>query len=138
MAKLGATSREIAQALDVNETTLWRWSHQNQKFSNALKVGKDEADERVVQSLYRSATGYSFDSEKIFQQGGKVIRAPFVEHVPPHPTSCIFWLKNRRPDVWRDRQEHDLSVTLTDAEQLGQARERAKVRERLPAIEMRH
>ena len=33
--------------------------------------------------------------------------APYVEHVPPDVTACIFWMKNRMPEHWRDVQNVD-------------------------------
>ena len=53
--------------------------------------------------LYERANGYSYDAVKIFcSRDGEIIEAPYVEHVPPDVTACIFWLKNRRPQDWRD------------------------------------
>lgn len=105
LAELGATDREVADFFDVDERTLNRWKHQHEEFCQSLKVGKVAADERVEQSLYRKAVGYTFDSEKVFQHQGEVVRAKTVEHVPPDTTAAIFWLKNRKPDEWRDRQQ---------------------------------
>lgn len=114
LCELGATDREVASFFKVAESTLYLWKHAHPSFSEALKVGKDVADERVVQSLYRKATGYTFDSEKIFCTDGIVTRAAIVEHVPPSDTAAIFWLKNRRKDEWRDKQdiEHSGGVTV--------------------------
>src|SRR3546814_5222390 len=55
------------------------------------------------------AVGYTFESEKIFCHDGVVTRAPTVEHVPPSTTAQIFWLKNRRRDLWRDRIDSELT-----------------------------
>lgn len=106
LAALGATDREVAEFFDVEERTLHRWKHTVPEFCQSLKVGKDCADERVEQSLYRRAVGYSHDAVKIFMPAGadKPVYAPFVEHVAPDTTAAIFWLKNRRKDEWRDRQ----------------------------------
>jgi hypothetical protein len=46
-------------------------------------------------------------SEKVFQFQGQIIRAETKEHVPPDTTAGIFWLKNRRPEAWRERQQHE-------------------------------
>lgn len=104
LALLGATDRDIADFFEIDERTLYRWKHENAEFCQALKVGKEESDNRVEQSLYRRATGYSHDAVKIFMPAGakEPIYAPFVEHHPPDTTAAIFWLKNRRPDAWRD------------------------------------
>lgn len=120
LCRLGATDIEIADFFAVNVATLYRWKNDHPAFCEALKEGKAEADARVVDSLYHRAVGYSFDSEKVFQFQGKVIRAPVREHVPPDTTACIFWLKNRQAADWRDKQEHDHRflgpAEMTDAE----------------------
>ena len=110
LARLGATDREVAEFFDVAESTIYLWKHKHEEFSEALKIGKEFADNRVKQSLYRKAVGYSFDSEKLFCYEGEVIRAETVEHVPPSDTAAIFWLKNRCPEEWRDRHEFDTRV----------------------------
>lgn len=103
LCELGATDIEIADFFEVSDRTIYRWQIKYPEFCQALKSGKSAADERVERSLYHKATGYTFESEKIFQHQGEIVRAAFREHVPPDTTSMIFWLKNRRPDQWRDR-----------------------------------
>lgn len=107
LCKLGATDIELADFFRVERTTIWRWSQQHEEFCNALKVGKTAYDDRVERSLFAKATGYTFDAEKIMQYEGEVIRVPYREHVPPDTTAAIFWLKNRRPDLWRDRVQNE-------------------------------
>lgn len=109
LSRLGATDREIAEFFEVTERTLYRWQHSYPEFCHALKVGKEPADDRVEKSLYRRATGYSFDAVKIFMPSGakEPVHAPYVEHVPPDTTACIFWLKNRRPAAWREKPNGD-------------------------------
>ncbi|HKI60714.1 MAG TPA: hypothetical protein VKA31_00325 [Mariprofundaceae bacterium] len=109
MCELGATDREIAEALGIAEPTLHGWRAKHVEFSEALKAGKTPADDRVERSLYHKAVGYTFASEKVFQFQGEIVRAKTVEHVPPSDTAAIFWLKNRRKDEWRDRTDHEHS-----------------------------
>jgi hypothetical protein len=120
LCKLGATDIELADFFEVSDRTIYRWQAQYPEFCQALKAGKDHADERVERSLFHKATGYSYDSEKIFQYEGQVVRAPIREHVPPDTTAMIFWLKNRRPEQWRDKTEHVVTHksagTMTDDE----------------------
>lgn len=82
-----------------------RWKVDFPRFCQATKTGKEAADERVINSLYHRANGYSFDAVKIFMPAGAAepVYAPYTEHVPPDTTAAIFWLKNRRPKEWRDR-----------------------------------
>lgn len=104
LCELGATDIEIADFFDVSDRTVYRWQLKYPEFCQALKAGKQAADDRVERSLYHKATGYTFESEKIFQHQGEIVRASTREHVAPDTTSMIFWLKNRRPEQWRDRQ----------------------------------
>ncbi|HIE0523799.1 TPA: terminase [Stenotrophomonas maltophilia] len=105
LCRLGATDKEIAAFFGVRESTLNNWKLRHPSFVESLKRGKDEVDALVEQSLFRRAMGYSHQSEKVFQYQGAIVRAKTVEHYPPDTTACIFWLKNRQPDSWRDRRE---------------------------------
>lgn len=110
LASLGATDREAAEFFDVNEATIHRWKHEHQDFCEALKVGKETADARVEQSLYRRALGYSHDAVKIaVNAAGEVTEVPFTEHYAPDTTAAIFWLKNRKPHEWRDVKAQEIS-----------------------------
>ncbi len=111
LCRLGATDAEIAEFFDVSDRTIYRWKSAHEDFCQALKAGKAEADERVERSLYHKAVGYTFDSEKVFQHQGEVVRAPVKEHVPPSDTAAIFWLKNRRPEQWRDKSHTTIDTS---------------------------
>jgi hypothetical protein len=73
-------------------------------FLAAIKTPKEIADKRVERSLYERATGYTYESVKIFcnTKTGEVTQVPYTEHFPPDPTAMIFWLKNRDKEHWRD------------------------------------
>jgi hypothetical protein len=112
LCSLGATDVDLADFFGVSDRTIYRWAAKHEEFCQALKAGKDVADERVVRSLYHKAVGYTFDSEKVFNNNGVITRAKSREHVPPDTTAGIFWLKNRRRGEWRDKQ--DLEHTGAD------------------------
>lgn len=105
LCERGATDAEVADSLGINAATLYRWKGEHSEFCEALKAGKAVADDRVEMSLYHKAIGYTFDSEKVFQFQGVIVRTDTKEHVPPDTTAAIFWLKNRRPDQWREKSE---------------------------------
>lgn len=129
---------ELADFFELNVLTIHRWKVEHPAFCNAIKDGKDQADRRVVRRLYERAMGYSHPDVHISNFQGRVTRTPIVKHYPPDPTSCIFWLKNRRPEEWRERVEHSGSILLTNAEDLQMAQQRAKQREPMPPPEARH
>lgn len=112
---LGATDVELADFFGIHVATLYRWKIEFPKFCEAIKSAKDVADERVERSLYQRAIGYTFESEKVFQFQGAIVRAATREHVPPDTTAMIFWLKNRRSADWRDKRELDLTAGALDS-----------------------
>jgi hypothetical protein len=114
---LGATDKNIADALGVCETTINGWKNKHVEFSEALKEGKAETDAKVEHSLYERAMGYSCPEEKVFCIQGEVITHQSRKHYPPETTACIFWLKNRRADEWRDQRNVDINI-LTDEERV--------------------
>jgi hypothetical protein len=121
----GATDEEVAAALGVSARTLYRWQAKHPEFSQALKVGKEAPDERTVRSLYQKATGFYFVEQQAFKVkevtyvDGKRCEAERIEvaeverYQPPDTTACIFWLKNRDPGNWRDKQEHEHRGSVT-------------------------
>lgn len=115
LARNGYTDKQIAIKLDITEATLNNWKKEHVEFFESLKKGKEEPDALVENSLYRRATGYDDErAVKIFMPANAKapIYAPYTEHYQPDVTACIFWLKNRRPDRWRDRQEIEHSGTI--------------------------
>ena len=122
LASKGLTEDQIAVKMGVSLKTIANWKNEHEEFLHALKAGKEEPDDLVEKSLFERATGYTYDSEKIVVLsmgqglGSETERVPIKEHCPPDVTAQIFWLKNRRPDRWRDKQEVEhtggISVTL--------------------------
>lgn len=104
----GATDEEVADHLEISVRTLYRWKNAHTEFCQALKAGKEIADDRVERSLYMKAVGFRQKAVKIFMPAGaeEPVYAEYMEHFSPDTTAAIFWLKNRRPDLWRDKQDH--------------------------------
>jgi hypothetical protein len=114
LCRLGATDRELADFFDVSEQTINAWKDAHPEFLESLKAGKARADAEVADKLFRRATGYSHEAVKIFMPAGasEPIHSSYTECYPPDTTACIFWLKNRRPDLWRDVQSREHAVEM--------------------------
>lgn len=111
---LGATDSEIADFFGVSVRTIHRWKLEHEDFCHSIKSGKAQADDRVERSLYQKATGYDYVEEqaikiKVEQHKEQVEVVEVVKHAPADTTAGIFWLKNRRKEDWRDKQEHEHS-----------------------------
>lgn len=109
LCRLGATDIELADFLEVDVRTLYRWKAENDKFCQALKAGKELADERVERSLFARANGYEHDEVDIRVVDKSIVQTPIRKYYPPDTTAAIFWLKNRRPDDWREKVDHTLA-----------------------------
>jgi hypothetical protein len=121
LASAGLTDDEMAAHLGVASSTFDDWKARYPALLKVLKLGKASADNRVERSLYRRALGYTVKAQKPFvDKFGDEHVVEHLEHVEPDTTAAIFFLKNRRPDMWRDRMEHSLFAPTTP-DQLKQA-----------------
>lgn len=121
---LGATDKDLAAAFEVSESTLNLWKIKHPKFSESLKKGKFDADATIAESLFHRAKGYSHKAVKIMQHEGIAFDHEYTEHYPPDTAACIFWLKNRRPEQFRQNPEvaltvnNDVKVDMSKPEQI--------------------
>jgi hypothetical protein len=121
LAAHGYTDKEIADFFKVREQTINNWKNAHPEFFESLKRGKYEFDTNVVEkSLLRRATGYKYKeitrviSKEPDPETGEarlITVKEVTKEMAPDPTSMIFWLKNRQPDEWRDRQSTELGLT---------------------------
>ena len=105
-ARDGLTDEQIAGNIGINTSTLYDWKNKFSKISEALKKGKEVVDIQVENALLKRALGYDFQEtrvEKSDKDGTKIIQT--LKHIPADTTAQIFWLKNRRPDKWRDKPD---------------------------------
>lgn len=104
---LGAIDTQLAQLLEVSESTLNKWKHDYPEFSESIKRGKEIADVEVVEALRKRAIGYSYEEIKTEESDQGKKKTVTTKEVVPDTTAQIFWLKNRQPRLWRDKQEID-------------------------------
>jgi hypothetical protein len=104
------TNSQLARFFDIAIETLHNWRKNHPEFEAAIREAKDRVDDEVENAFFERARGYAHPAEKIFppRRGStKPIRAKYTERYPPDTPAAINWLKNRRPDVWREKEEGD-------------------------------
>ena len=104
MARNGLTQQQIADNLGINVDTLIEYKKKYTDFSEALKKGKEVVDIEVENALLKRALGYKYD-EVTYENGVETKRV--TKEVQPDTTAQIFWLKNRKPNNWKDKVETD-------------------------------
>lgn len=116
-AREGLTDEQIAHNMGVSRSTLNKWKSEYSDISDTLKKGKEIVDLQVENALLKRALGYEYEEvlEK-YEYGELTERKVAKKQVVPDTTAQIFWLKNRRPDKWKDKQDVQVSGTL-EAEQ---------------------
>lgn len=108
-ARDGLTDEQIAHNMGISRSTLNQWKEKYPDISDTLKKGKEVVDRQVENALLKRALGYHYD-EVTMENGIETKRV--TKEVIPDTTAQIFWLKNRRPDKWRDKQDLQVSGSL--------------------------
>ena len=109
-ARDGLTDEQIAVNIGIGYSTLQAWKSKYQDIQDTLKKGKEVIDRQVENALLKRALGYEYtettrEAVKDAASGEVKMRVTkeVVKQVIPDTTAQIFWLKNRRPDKWRDK-----------------------------------
>ena len=129
LVRKGWTDQECADFFDISLTSIKSWKNRHPEFVTALKNWKESADFLVEKSLYERAMGIKYDEISYEQSktGGLGLQLSegeieTIKHtptmkvkivtkwVPPDTTAQIFWLKNRQPERWRDKEQGDRQV----------------------------
>lgn len=100
-ARSGLTDEQIAHNIGIHVATLYTWMSKHGEIREALKRGKEVVDFEVENALLKRALGYEYD-EITYENGKETKRVR--KQVVPDTTAQIFWLKNRKPDEWRDKR----------------------------------
>lgn len=117
-ARNGLTDEQIAQNMGITPKTLYRWKEQYCQICQSLKKGKEVVDIQVENALLQKALGFTKLIKKpiklkevLYKDGKRVSEKERIEcvdeevYIPPDTTAQIFWLKNRKPNDWRDKRD---------------------------------
>lgn len=121
-ARDGLTDEQIAHNIGINRTTLYEWCNKYPDIADALKKGKEVIDRIVENSLFKRAVGYEYDEVTKERRKNpdtgeyeEVVTKRIRKHVAPDVTAQIYWLKNRKPDVWREKQAAETNNEALEA-----------------------
>lgn len=110
-ARDGLTDEQLAAKIGITATTLYDWKNKYPVISEALKRGKEVVDVEVENALLKRAMGYEYTETRTETADDGTVKTIVTQKtMPPDTTAQIFWLKNRRPAVWRDKQQVEHST----------------------------
>ena len=110
-ARDGLTDEQLAAKIGITATTLYDWKNKYPVISEALKRGKEVVDVEVENALLKRAMGFEYTETRTeTADDGTVKTIVMQKTMLPDTTAQIFWLKNRRPAVWRDKQQVEHST----------------------------
>ena len=114
-ARDGLTDEQIAHNMGIRPSTLYEWKKKYSEITESLKKGKEVVDRQVENALLKSALGYKYTEQTVTNKGNVV---EVEKYERPNTTAQIFWLKNRKPADWREKQEvkyeGGMNVTFVD------------------------
>ena len=120
-ARDGLTDEQIAHNIGINPSTLYDWQNKYPEISKTLKKGKEVVDRMVENALFKRAVGYDYEEvtkERVYDKDTgehyTVETKRVLKHVAPDVTAQIYWLKNRKPEVWREKQAEKPDTTAID------------------------
>jgi len=107
----GCTDPELAELFNVSRTSINNWKNEHPEFLDAIKRGKDEFDVATAENcLKKRIEGYEYQEAKVVEVDGVVTRKEVTKkHIAPDVGALCFFLKNRNPERWRDKQDFLLS-----------------------------
>lgn len=110
-ARDGLTDEQIAKNMGIAPKTLYRWKEEHCQICQSLKSGKEVVDRQVENALLKRALGYKYKEttkelvvDKETGSSRLVVTKVVEKEVVPDTTAQIFWLKNRKPEEWRDKR----------------------------------
>lgn len=125
MCRDGATDEEIYTRLGITSSTFYEYKKKYSEFSETLKESKELIDIKVENALLKRALGYNYVEttkkivlNKTTDKYELRVTKEVTKEMQPDTTAQIFWLKNRKPTEWRDRQDRNNEDSLTKLDKL--------------------
>lgn len=124
-ARNGLIDEQIAHNMGIRRSTLSEWKKRFPDIADALKKNKNIVDIEVENALYKRAVGYEFEETTIeIDDEGKKKFKKTKKQMAPETLAIIFFLKNRKPEDWRDKREVEVKGEISMTNALKAARER--------------
>lgn len=123
MSAAGMIDKEMADELGIAESTFHKWKKDHPEFSDAIAKGKEKPNRLVESALIKSALGHNGDDVTQYRDADGNITGTVMHrrYIPPSTGAMVFFLKNRIPDRWKDKQDLGLAFEEDPLAQFAEA-----------------
>lgn len=118
----GATTKEIADALGIAESTIYEYKKKYKEFSDAFACGRAKIIIDIRAALLKKALGFHYEEKKVYMKDGKPQTEIYQRYCQPSETAGAMLLRNYDKE-WLDkdnittelkRQEMELKKAIAD------------------------
>lgn len=114
-ARDGLNQEEMAKKIGVTRETFSQWRDRFPTIADTIKKNRDICDTEVENALFKRAKGFSINVRKAIKvRNGQSEHIEYVDeeiYFAPDPVAQIFWLKNRRKDLWRNYEQQEVTIS---------------------------
>ncbi len=134
LMKAGHEDKFIAEFFGISTPKFVAMKRKYPIFADLCDDWRRFASARVERALYERAVGYEHPEEKVFCDKGEIITHEQVKHYPPDVGAAKYWLNNRKPKEWKEKQEIELNANDNMADMILKARERLRRAKKDPQL----
>lgn len=119
----GLSMEQMAHNIGIHPETWRKWRDRYPEMQQAVDTGQRPLNFEVENQLLKKCFGFEHAEEQaVKDKDGDITVKRVMKYYPPDTTALIFWLKNKKPDIWGDvyRQQ----VQIENAEDIAEKQER--------------
>lgn len=102
----GSTISNACERAGISRTTLWRWQ-KIKSINNRILSVIETRTEIVEDALFKRAKGYEYLEKRVEKTPAYIKSIAITKEVAPDVVACIFYLCNRKPKRWQNKQQVD-------------------------------
>lgn len=93
--QLGATEKEIAENLGINNKVFCKYKKQFPELNELVKNGRKKPVQAIKAALFKRATGFTYQEQKVINsEKNGITTETYTKQALPDPTSALMLLKH--------------------------------------------
>lgn len=113
--RAGLNQQEIASNMGMSLASLLKFREREPEIKKVMTYSKNIADTIVENALFKKCTGFKVTlSEAKMNAKGEVVKLSKEVYYPPDIQAIIFYLTNKKADIWQNRKSMETKVEIED------------------------